>query len=168
MRRVDKRNSSVPTKEKSKAKNMGFLSWLFGKGIAGAISSNLVQQYLDIKSQYPNEEDERTVERVWNLWLTLNSDSIQGGDDEDRIARLTLVRRRNDKETQTFGESLYALKHLLSLYQDILYIETGITAADGTIWDNSVKVFIRESTDHDLDFARQYESIKGKKGSGRY
>jgi hypothetical protein len=40
---------------------MSFLSWLFGKGIAGAISSDLVKKYLGIKSQHPHEEDEKIL-----------------------------------------------------------------------------------------------------------
>lgn len=64
---------------------MNFLSWLFGKGIAGAISSDLVKKYLGIKSQHPNEEERKILERVWNFWLTLNADKIQAEDGDPKI-----------------------------------------------------------------------------------
>ena len=137
---------------------MSFLSWLFGKGIAGAISSDLVKKYLAIKSLHPNEEDEKILERVWNFWLTLNADSIQTEDSEDKIARLSIVKKVNDKKTAV--DSLTALRSLFDLYQDILYIETEITSSDRRIWDNSMKVFIKESKKYGLDFSKEYESFK--------
>jgi len=137
---------------------MSFLSWLFGKGIAGAISSDLLKKYLGIKSQHPNEEDEKILERVWNFWLTLNADKIQTEGDEDKIARLSIIKEKNDKKTAV--DSLTALRSLFDLYQDILYIETEITTSDGKIWDNSMKVFVNESKKYGLDFSEEYESLK--------
>ena len=133
---------------------MGFLSWLFGKGIAGAISSDLVKKYLGIKSRHPNEEDENILERVWNFWLTLNADKIQTEDGEDKMVRLSIIKEKNDKKTAFDSKSLF------NLYQDILYIETEITTSDGKIWDNSMKVFIKESQKYGLDFSQEYESLK--------
>ncbi len=137
---------------------MSFLSWLFGKGIAGAISSDLLKKYLGIKSQHPNEEDEKILERVWNFWLTLNADKIQTEDDEDKIVRLSIIKEKSDKKTAV--DSLTALRSLFDLYQDILYIETEITSSDRRIWDNSMKVFIKESKKYGLDFSKEYESLK--------
>ena len=137
---------------------MSFLSWLFGKGIARAISSDLLKKYLRIKSQHPNEEDEKILERVWNFWLTLNADEIQTEDDEDKIVRLSITKEKNDKKTAV--DSLTALRSLFDLYQDILYIETEITSSDRRIWDNSMKVFIKESKKYGLDFSKEYESFK--------
>ncbi|OHB61683.1 MAG: hypothetical protein A2167_05170 [Planctomycetes bacterium RBG_13_46_10] len=133
---------------------MGFLSWLFGKGIAGAISSDLVKKYLGIKSRHPNEEERTILERVWNFWLTLNADKIQTEDGEDKIVRLSIIKENNDKKTAFDSKSLF------NLYQDILYIETEITTSDGKIWDNSMKVFIKESKKYGLDFSQEYESLK--------
>ena len=137
---------------------MSFLSWLFGKGIAGAISSDLLKKYLGIKSQHPNEEDEKILERVWNFWLTLNADKIQTEDDEDKIVRLSIIKEKNDKKTAV--DSFTALKSLFDLYQDVLYIETEITSSDGKIWNNSMKVFINESKKYGLDFNKEYDSYK--------
>ena len=133
---------------------MDFLSWLFGKGIAGAISSDLVKKYFGIKSQHPNEEEREILERVWNFWLTLNADKIQTEDGEDKIVRLSIIKENNDKKTAFDSKSLF------NLYQDILYIETEITTSDGKIWDNSMKVFIKESKKYGLDFSQEYESFK--------
>lgn len=137
---------------------MSFLSWLFEKSIAGAISSDLLKKYLGIKSQHPNEEDEKILERVWNFWLTLNADKIQTEDDEDKIVRLSIIKEKSDKKTAV--DSLTALRSLFDLYQDILYIETEITSSDRRIWDNSMKVFIKESKKYGLDFSKEYESLK--------
>lgn len=142
---------------------MSFFSWLFGKGIAGAISSDLVKKYLGIKSQHPHEEDEKILERVWNFWLTLNADKIQTENGEDKIVRLSIIKEKNDKKTAL--DSLTPLKSLFNLYQDILYIETEITTSDGKIWDNSMKVFIKESRKYGLDFSKEYESLKRIKDS---
>ena len=133
---------------------MVFLSWLYGKGITGAISSDLVKKYLGIKSRHPNEEDEKVLDCVWNIWLTLNADKIQTEDGEDKIVRLAIIKEKNDKKTAFNSKSLF------NLYQDILYIETEITTSDGKIWDNSMKVFIEESQKYGLDFSQEYESLK--------
>ena len=133
---------------------MDFLSWLFGKGIAGAISSDLVKKYFGIKSQHPNEEEREILERVWNFWLTLNADKIQTEDGKDKIVRLSIIKENNDKKTAFDSKSLF------NLYQDILYIETEITTLDGKIWDSSMKVFIKESKKYGLDFSQEYESFK--------
>lgn len=133
---------------------MSFLSWLFGKGIAGAICSDLLKKYLGIKSQHPNEEEREILERVWNFWLTLNADKIQTEDGEDKIVRLSIIKENNDKKTAFDSKSLF------NLYQDILYIETEITTSDGKIWDNSMKVFIKELKKYGLDFSQEYESLK--------
>jgi len=133
---------------------MDFLSWLFGKGIAGAISSDLVKKYFGIKSQHPNEEEREILERVWNFWLTLNADKIQTEDGKDKIVRLSIIKENNDKKTAFDSKSLF------NLYQDILYIETEITTLDGKIWDSSMKVFIKESKKYGLYFRQEYESFK--------
>jgi len=56
---------------------MSFLSWLFGKG------------------------NEKILERVWNFWLTLNADKIQTEGDEDKIARLSIIKEKNDKKNSS-------------------------------------------------------------------
>ena len=136
---------------------MSFLSWLFGKGIAGAISSDLVKKYFRIKSQNPHEDDKKILERVWNFWLTLNATNIQTEDSEDKIARLNIIKEKNDKKT--VSGSITAFKSLFNLYQDVLYIETEISTSDGKIWDNSMKVFIKESNKYGLDFSNEFESL---------
>lgn len=127
------------------------LTWLLGKGIVSAISSDIIKKYLGIKLQHPDEDEEEILERVWNFWLTLNADKIQTEDDEHKIVRLSIIKENYDKETAS---------SLFFLYQDILYIETEILSSDGKIWDNSMKVFIKESKKYGLDFSQEYESYK--------
>ena len=138
--------------------HMSFLSWIFGKGLAGAISSDLLKKYLGIKSQHANEEDEKILELVWNFRLALNADKIQAGSDDHKIVRLSIIKEKNDKKSEF--DSLTALKSLFDLYQDILYIETEITTSDGKLWENSMKVFIKESKKYGLDLSKEYESLK--------
>jgi hypothetical protein len=133
---------------------MSFLSWLFGTGIAGAISADLVKKYLGIKSRHLNEKEREILERLWNFWLTLNAEKIQTEDGEDKIVRLSIIKENDDKKT-TFNS-----KSLFNLYQDIFYIKTEITTSDGKIWDNSMKVFIKELKQYGLDFSQEYESLK--------
>ena len=135
---------------------MSFSSWLYGKGIAGAISSDLVKKYLAIKSQHPHEKDEIILERVWNFWLTLNAEELKKENDENKMVRLEIIRDKNDKKTAF--DSLTALKTLFDLYQDILYIETEILSTDGKIWLNAMKVFCEKSREYGLDFKKEYES----------
>lgn len=137
---------------------MSLLSWLFKKGIAGAISTDLVNKYLGIKSRHPNEEDKIILERLWNLWLTLNEDIIQGENDLDKIARLNIM--KEEYENKSSIDSLANFKNLFDLYQVILYIETELLPADGKLWDNSVKVFIKESKKYGLYFGNEYKSFK--------
>jgi len=134
------------------------LSWLFRKGLAGAISSDLLKKYSGIKAQWPNEDEEKILVRVWNLWLTLNANKIQTEDDEHKIARLSIIKEKNDMKTEI--DSLIALKSLFGLYEDILYIEAEITTSDGKIWDSSMQVFIREAKKYGLDFDKEYRSFK--------
>jgi hypothetical protein len=48
------------------------LGWLFGRGIGGAISTDLIEKYLAIKSRHPDEREDQILGRVWNLWLAVN------------------------------------------------------------------------------------------------
>lgn len=137
---------------------MSFLSWLFKKGIAGAISTDLANKYLGIKSRHPNEEDKIILERLWNIWLTLNENVIQEENDLDKIARLSIM--KEEYENKSSVDSLANFKNLFDLYQVILYIETELLPADGSLWDNSVKVFIKESKKYGLDFSNEYKSFK--------
>ena len=107
-----------------------------------------------MKSQHPNEEDKEILERVWNFWLTLNADKIRAEDSEDKIVRLSIIRENNDKKAAFVSKSLF------NLYQDILYIETEIAPLDGKVWDNSMKVFIKESKQYGLDFRQEYELLR--------
>lgn len=141
----------VPEQTTPKVKDMSFLSWLYGKGIADAISSDLIKKYLGIKSQHPNEEDGKILQRVWSFWLTLNADKIQAENNEDKIVRLRIIK---DKRNAFVSRTLFGL------FQDILYIETEIAPADGKIWDSSMKVFVKESAKYGLDFSREYELLK--------
>ncbi len=136
---------------------MSFLSWLYGKGIAGAISSDLLKKYKEIKSQHPRENEEKILVRVWNLWLTLNADKVLAEDSEDKVVRLNIIKEQNDSKTSS---DTFALKSLFGLYQDILYIETEINTSNGKIWNTLMKVFIDESKKCEFDFSEEYESLK--------
>lgn len=134
---------------------MSLLSWIYGKGIAGAISSDLIIKYLGIKSQHPAEGDSEILVRLWNFWLTLNAEKIEIEDGEDKNIRLHIIKEKNEKKTGI--DSLIALKNLLGLYQDILYIETEITPADGRIWENAMEVFVKTAQKYGLDLSNEFE-----------
>ena len=137
---------------------MSILSWIFGKGLAGAISSDLLKKYTAIKSQHPQEDDKKILARVWNIWLTLNEEKIRTEDDEHKIVRLSIIKEQHDGKSALNAFS--KCKSLFDLYSDILYIETEVSSTDGKIWDNAMKVFIKVSSKYGLDFSKEYESYK--------
>lgn len=137
---------------------MSTIAWLFGKGIAGAICSDLLEKYLAIKSQHPNESDENILLRVWNFWLTFNEEKIIAENDEDKIVRLNIIKGQNDGRSEL--NSFLKYKSLFDLYINILYIETEISSTDGKIWHNAMKVFLEQSKKNGLDFSREYDSYK--------
>lgn len=137
---------------------MCILSWLSGKGIAGAISSDIVKKYLATKSQHPDESDENILVRVWNFWLTLNEEKIISENDEHKIVRLNIIKEQNEGKTALNSSLKY--ESLFDLYKDILYIETKISSTDGKIWHNAMKVFLEKSSKYGLDFSKEYESYK--------
>ena len=79
---------------------MGILSWIYGKGLAGAISADVLKKYTAIKSQHPQEDDEKILERVWNFWLTLNEEKIKTEDDEHKNVRLKIVKERHEGKSE--------------------------------------------------------------------
>jgi len=137
---------------------MGFFSWIYRRGIAGAIASDLIKNHKRIKLQHPNENEEKILERVWGFWLTLNEEKILSEDREDAVIRLRIKKEINEgkKELDRFCK----FKSLFDLYQDILYIETEVSSLDGKIWDNAMKVFLKESIKHGYDFNKEYASYK--------
>lgn len=137
---------------------MSFLSWLFRKGIAGAISTDLLNKFKGIKNQHPNEKDEKILERVWNFWLTLNEEKINSEDDEDKVIRLNIIKKRYNGKSTLDRFAIY--KSLFYLYQDILYIETEVNCSDRKVWDNAMKVFVSESIKSGFDFSKEYNSYK--------
>lgn len=144
---------------------MSFSTWLFGKGIAGAISSDLIEKYKGIKLQHPSENDGKILERVWNFWLTLNEDKIISEDDEDKVARLSIIKEKSEGKSEL--DQFSKFKTLFDLYQDILYIETEVSSSDGKIWKNSMKVFLEESAKNGFDFSKEYNSYKRILGGAR-
>lgn len=138
---------------------MSILSWIFGKGLAGAISSDLLKKYIAIKSQHPQENDEKILVRVWNLWLTLNEKIIKTEDDEQKIVRLKIIKDQHDGKTE-LDSLLKESNSLFTLYQDILYIEAEISNTDGKIWHDAMKVFIKDSEKYGLDFSKEYDAYK--------
>ncbi|MGE5606871.1 MAG: hypothetical protein ACM3YE_14435 [Bacteroidota bacterium] len=136
---------------------MAFLSWLFGKGLAVAISKDLCIKYLGIKRQFPNESEEKLLIRVWNLWLTLNEEPIGVEDSEDKAARLEIIKEKYDGSNK-LDNLLLQSKSLLDLFTDVLYIETEISINDGKIFDNVLKTFIKESQKFGLDFSKEFEN----------
>ena len=128
---------------------MKILSWLYGKGISGAISSDLINKYLAIKAKHPQEDETKILTRVWNLWLTMNEEKIMEENNEDKIIRLSIKKEQNDKN---------APSNLLEAFSDILYIETEVLMQDGDLWDRAVQVFLKESKKQGLDFTNIYES----------
>ena len=137
---------------------MNILAWLFGKGIARAISTDLLIKYLAIKSQHPNEDNDKLLERVWNFWITLNKENIIEEKDEHKIIRLNIIEEKHLKKTEL--ASFSKCKSLFDLYQDILYIETEVSSTDGKIWDSAMKIFIKESSNSGLDFSKDYSAYK--------
>lgn len=138
---------------------MSILSWIFGKSLAGAISSDLFEKYIAIKSQHPQEDDEKTLVRLWNFWITLNEEIIKTEDDEQKIVRLNIIKDQHDGKTE-LDSSLKESNSLFTLYQDILYIEAEISSTDGKIWLDAMKVFIKDSEKYGLDFRKEYDAYK--------
>ena len=139
---------------------MGFFSWLFAKGIAGAISRDLVKKYLGLKQQHLIEDDKKILIRVWNFWLTLNEVSIRSEDGLDKIARLDIIKAQySDNESELNKLKLSTLS-LFDIYRDVLYIETEISSGDGKIYDKASQVFLNESMKMGLDLSKEYEAMK--------
>ena len=137
---------------------MGILRWLYGKGIAGAISIDLIKKYLAIKAKHPEEDNEKILSRVWNYWLTLNEEHIIAEDGRNKIVRLKIIKDRI--ESKTGVDAFIKHRTLFDLYQDILYIETEITSKDGSTWHKTMSVFLKSAKQYGLDFSKEYESYK--------
>lgn len=132
-------------------------SWLLRKGLVGAISRDLALKYLTIQRQNPNLEEEDIVERVWQLWLSLNEIHIKNEKDQEKFIRLEVL---NQQETNT--PNLSALKmsrrSLLDVFVDVLYVEAEVHAEDGKLFERALRVFLAESKKLGVDCSRAYES----------
>jgi hypothetical protein len=137
---------------------MGIFDWIFRKGLAGAISTDLIINYLAIRSQYSNEEDKKIVKRVWGLWLYMNEAVILSENDEHKTVRLQIIKEQHDGKTVL--DTLTACETLFDLYKDILYIETEISIEDGKLWDRAMRVFLHTAKGKGLDFEKEYNSYK--------
>jgi len=139
---------------------MKFFHYLLKKGMPDTISRDLNIKYMAMKRLHPKDNEEHTLERTWNFYLTLNEEAIRAKDGKDNIIRLDIIKERYDKEGQPGYEldGLIKPKNLLELYIDILYIETEVNATDGKLFLNTIKIFVEESKKFDLDFTKEYEA----------
>jgi len=143
---------------------MKFFHYLLKKGMPGAISRDLNIKYMAMKQLHPKDNEEHTLERIWNFYLTLNEEAIRAKDGKDKIIRLDVIKERYDKEGQPGYEvdGLIKPKNLLELYIDILYIETEVNETDGKLFLNTIKIFVKESKKFDLDFTKEDEALELK------
>jgi hypothetical protein len=138
---------------------MNMWAWLFRKGIAGAISVDLIKKYMAIKSRHPDEPEDHIVARTWDLWLTLNENHILLENDAHKTARLEIVKERLSGKSQV-DAILKEQQTLFSLYQDVLYIETEVLSQDGKVWHKAMKVFLYNAKKAGLDYEEEYESYR--------
>lgn len=134
-------------------------AWLFKKGIAGAISVDLIKKYIATKARHPDEAEDRVVARVWDLWLTSNEKHILQESDLHKSVRLDIIKERLSGKSHV-DAFLKQRQTLFSLYQDVLYIETEVLSEDGKVWHNAMKVFLDNAEKAGLDYAAEYESYR--------
>jgi len=137
---------------------MGIMNWLYGKGIAGAISNDLIKKYLMIKAQHPEENEESILNLVWNYWLSLNAEHIIAEDGRDKVVRLQIIKERIEAKNEL--DALIKHRSLFDLYQDIIYIETEISSRDRQTWHIAMSVFLEKAKQNGLNYSRVYESYK--------
>lgn len=134
---------------------MGIRIWILGKGLAGSIANDLLKKYLVLKNKYPYEEEKLILERVWNIWITLNEEPIRREDSEDKVIRLETVKDRSDNSS---FHKIILFKSLIQLYEDVLYIEANILPTDGKLYKNCLKVFLDKADKLGLDFKNEYDN----------
>lgn len=131
---------------------MGIMVWFYKFGLPGAITKDLLKKYLVFKRGYPHDSEGMLLQRVWDFWLILNEEAIEKEDGIDKRVRLKIV-----KDRYIAGEMH---RTLLDIYRDVLYIEAEITSEDIKIYDDTMKVFIKEANKHGLDYSEDYLSMK--------
>ncbi|MBU4534079.1 MAG: hypothetical protein KJ650_10720 [Firmicutes bacterium] len=114
--------------------------WLLKKGLPGAIARDLCIKYLTLRNRYPDDTEEVRLQRVWNLWLTMNEHWIRLEDGEDKVARLEVIKEIH-QETSSYDKMI----GLMKLFVNVLYIEGDISSDDGELFDKTLKVFAAES-----------------------
>lgn len=136
---------------------MKMFRWLFRKGIASAISTDIIGKYFIIKSEQPEHNECDVVTHTWNLWLSINEKHICSERNLDKIVRLDIIKEKMEGRSNV---GAWSKQHqtLLSLYENILYIETELTLYDGKIWRDAMSVFVDKAKKHGLDFSKEYES----------
>ena len=77
---------------------VGIHAFLLTRGIVRAITKDLITKYLAMRHRFGDEEEQVTLERVWNFWLTLNEEKINNDKDYDMKVRLEIIKERYEKE----------------------------------------------------------------------
>ncbi|MGB7296555.1 MAG: hypothetical protein WBC70_13290, partial [Candidatus Aminicenantales bacterium] len=97
---------------------MSVLFHLFKKRLPGAIARDLNKKYMAVKRRHPGENDAKLLERVWNLYITLNEEAIRAEDGEDKIIRLDIIKERIEQAGQPGHEvdGLLKPKNLMDLF----------------------------------------------------
>jgi len=129
---------------------MRLLNWLMRKGLAGAVARDLLNKYIAIQHQHPNEEVPETAKRVWQSWLKLNEGPILEEHNRDKIIRLDLMKQDADMP-----------RDLMELYGKVLYIETELSPEDGKLYLSVLRIFVHEAHKFGMDFSREYQIIGG-------
>lgn len=126
---------------------VGIHAFLLTRGIVRAITKDLITKYLAMRHRFGDEEEQVTLERVWNFWLTLNEEKINNDKDYDMKVRLEIIKERYEKDDPNWTE-LYRVD-LLSIFSDVLYIETEIlSTSDEKTFNIVAKDFCDECKKH--------------------
>ena len=134
-----------------------FFSWLLRRGLVGAISRDLALKYLTIKRQDSSLDEQEIVERVWQLWLSLNEIHIKNERDQDKYIRLEAL-KQYDTNMPSVSALLKSSRSLLDVFTDVLYIEAEVNAEDGRLYEKALHVFLKETAKLGVDCSNAYES----------
>lgn len=128
---------------------VGIHAFFLTRGIVKAITKDLITKYLAMKHRFGDEDEKITLERVWNFWLTLNEEKINNDKDYDMKTRLKIIKERYEKDDPIWTE-LYRTD-LLSIFGDVLYIETEIlSTSDEKTYNTVAKYFCDECNKHNI------------------
>jgi hypothetical protein len=124
------------------------------------IARELALGYFEVKKYYPREDEEGIMFRLWQWWMGHYEVPIRCHSGSDKEALKVVRMDEMEKEVHSYNKP-ERLRSLKSIFDAVLYVETGLSPDNDKRYINALIDFVNEVKRHDLDYSHELLKYNG-------